>query len=458
MSGIVAYGGYVPAHRISRNLLHGNGKRGGSRSVAGYDEDTTTMGVEAARRALAGLQAREAALYFSTAAPAYLDKTNATTLHAALDLDETAPAADLGGGPRSGAAALRLGLGAARRSLVVLSDIRTGLPGSADERDGGDGAAAFLVADSGPFVAEYLGGASRSAEFFDRWRLPGAPAAQHAHEQFGAEVLVPLGEAALTDALAEAGVPAHGVDRLVVAGSNARAVRQVATGLPAERVDRPEENTGDAGTAQPGLLLAAVLDRAGPDETIALLVLADGAEAFVFRTTTRLAAARRAEPPARTIDVGYPTFLNWRGLLATDATLRPPPAAATPPASYRANRWRLALYAGVCRSCRTRQFPPQRVCARCRSSEEPELVRLADSGGVITALTMDRIAWTPQPPATFAVVDLDGGARLHCELTDVDGSPGRPGDRVAMTFRRRYTTDGRHTYFWKARPAHRGEN
>jgi uncharacterized OB-fold protein len=56
----------------------------------------------------------------------------------------------------------------------------------------------------------------------------------------------------------------------------------------------------------------------------------------------------------------------------------------------------------------------------------------------------------------FAVVDFDGGGRLPIELTDVDASEVEIGGRVEMTFRKLFTSDGVHNYFWKARPV-RGE-
>jgi hypothetical protein len=62
------------------------------------------MGVEAARAALRGAPRRApAAVYFATAAPAYLDKTNATAVHAALALDESAMAFDMLGTEASAA-------------------------------------------------------------------------------------------------------------------------------------------------------------------------------------------------------------------------------------------------------------------------------------------------------------------------------------------------------------------
>jgi hypothetical protein len=37
-------------------------------------------------------------------------------------------------------------------------------------------------------------------------------------------------------------------------------------------------------------------------------------------------------------------------------------------------------------------------------------------------------------------------------MTDVDPASVAVGTRVAMTFRRLYSTEGVHNYFWKARP------
>ena len=54
----------------------------------------------------------------------------------------------------------------------VVSDLRTGLAGSAEERDSGDGAAAFVCAPDGA-VAELIGRGAASDEFLDRWRVPG---------------------------------------------------------------------------------------------------------------------------------------------------------------------------------------------------------------------------------------------------------------------------------------------
>jgi uncharacterized OB-fold protein len=61
------------------------------------------------------------------------------------------------------------------------------------------------------------------------------------------------------------------------------------------------------------------------------------------------------------------------------------------------------------------------------------------------------------PEAAGAGASKNGG-RFQCELTDVDPSTVKIGDRVEMTFRRLYTQDGIHNYFWKARKVDQGDN
>ena len=118
------------------------------------------MAVEASRLALRSVpEARPRTALFATANPTYLEKTNAAVLHAALRLDQSAIALDVGGAVRSGLGALRLALEGAGTTLVASADIRVGMANSPDESSGGDGAAAFLIGDSEELFATYLGGA-----------------------------------------------------------------------------------------------------------------------------------------------------------------------------------------------------------------------------------------------------------------------------------------------------------
>jgi hydroxymethylglutaryl-CoA synthase len=463
MGGLLAYAAYVPHHRLKRSAIAaalGSGGGNGTRAVASYDEDTTTMGVAAARLALRSVPGlRPAGLYFSTSAPAYVDKTNATAIHAALGLDAETIAIDMGGAPRSGVGALLAANDAPRPTLAVLSDLRFGLPGSSDERDGGDAAAAFLFG-TGEVIAEVVAFASSTSEFLDRWRPPTSTTSRVWEERFGESAYVPLAEASLADALKRADVTPDEVDHAVVAGVHGRAVRRVvgSCGLPkAAFADDLSSSVGATGTAHAGVLLADVLDRAGPNQTIVLTVLADGAATIVLRTTQALAAYRRATPVAEQAAQGddsldYQTYLTWRGLLDREPPRRPDPEAPAAPPSARNSEWKFHFAGSRCEECSTVQVPPSRVCVKCESVDNTTSVPLADVPATVATFTIDRLAFTLSPPMVAAVLDFDGGGRFRCQLTDVAAESVGIGDRVEMTFRRLATAHGIHNYFWKARP------
>lgn len=454
MHGLLSYGAYVPRHRLQRSELSaalGTAGGRGARTVASYDEDSTTMGVEAARRALNG-GARPASIYFATTAPAYCDKTNASTIHAALDLGHEGFAVDLAGSARGSVGALLSA--AASGGLAILSDIRTGRPGSADERDGGDGAAAFLFGDDEQPVAELVAHASATAEFLDRWRLPGDYASRLWEERFGLESYLPLIRDAGARALSAAGL--EQVDHVIVSSPHTRAAAAAAKDFTGRIASEPPA-TGYAGAADPGVKLAEVLDRAQPDETILLLVAADGCDALVLRTTDRIGQGRSREPIAdqlaRSRDVLYATFLAWRGLIERETPRRPEPDRPAGPPSARSEAWKFAFVGSRCTNCGRVHVPPTRVCSGCQVVDQMERAPLADRRGTVATYTVDRLAYSPSPPMIDAVVDFDDGGRYTLELADTSPDEVDIGARVEMTFRRLYTTGGVHNYFWKARPS-----
>jgi uncharacterized OB-fold protein len=81
---------------------------------------------------------------------------------------------------------------------------------------------------------------------------------------------------------------------------------------------------------------------------------------------------------------------------------------------------------------------------------------MADVPATISTYTVDRLAYSLSPPVVAAVIDFEGGGRFQCELTDVDPAAVKIGDRVEMTFRRLFTANAVHNYFWKARPRRGG--
>ena len=460
--GILSYGAYLPYRRLDRSAIAavaGTGGGRGTRTVASYDEDTTTMGVAAARRALAAAPdgAAPLSLWFATSSPAYLDKTNATAIHAALRLDAEVGAFDVNGAVRSAVGAWRAALGSAAPALVVCSDMRTGLPGSPDESTGGDGASALLVgtAADGPLLAEEIGAASVTDEFLDRWRTPGDVRSKVWEPRFGESRYVALGAEAWDDALKSAGLVADQVDTVIVAGSHARAAASLAEklGVGDKLADGLQANVGFTGAAHPGLLLANVLDAAAPGQVVALVVLADGADVTLLRTTETLTGAdgRSASTVADQIAAGatlpYGKVLAWRGYLPVEPPRRPEPPRPSASAAGRSVDWKFG-FVGSQGGGGAVHLPPAPTDVAPRP--------MADARGTIVTYTVDKLAYSPSPPVVFAVVDFDGGGRLPVELTDVDAADVAVGSRVEMTFRKLFTADGVHNYFWKARPVRSG--
>jgi hydroxymethylglutaryl-CoA synthase len=467
--GVTGWGVHLPHPRLDRASIRdvaGTGGGKGSRTVASYDEDTTTMGAEAARAALRaalpGGAARPGSLWFATTEPAYADRTNAAVLHAVLRLDRNVPAYDLTGSVRSAMAAIRAAWQAPGASLAVTSDTRTGLPGSGDEAAGGDAAAALLFGDDDgdnhgdgdSVLAEILAWESVTEEFVDRWRTPGAVASKLWEERFGENRYTELGAEAIKLALGAAGIDAKGIDRLVVAGLHERAVAGVqrASGVPAERIaDRLTAVAGNPGAAQPALLLAATLEAAAPGETILLVTLSDGADAVVLRTTGALAAYRPWRPVAVQVAAGGPVsygrYLHWRGLLPVEPPRRPEPARVSSSAANRNAGWKYGFEAGVSGDGAV-HLPP--------GPADDSRTSAADEIGTIVTFTIDRLSYSLSPPLVFAIVDFDSGGRLPLELTDVAPADVAIGGRVEMTFRRLATSDGIHNYFWKGRPVRDG--
>jgi 3-hydroxy-3-methylglutaryl CoA synthase/uncharacterized OB-fold protein len=458
VSGILAYGAYVPRGRLDRAeiaavLAQPAGR--GTRSVASHDEDSSTLAVEAARVALSRSQTGPDALLLSTVTPTYLDRTNATLVHAALDLDPGCAAYDFGGASRSAVGALRFALSSAATTLVVAADVRTGLPGGADESAGGDAGVAFLVGE-GPVLAKLVATGTATAEFLDRWRVPGEASSRTWEDRFAESAYLPMAEV-VEHALKDAGLTREEIATVVVTGLHERSSKALATRLGAAP-SAVATVVGNSGAAQPGLLLAEGLDSLAAGQHLLLVSLADGVDVMVFQATAELERARTWRPLAQTVTeqtrpVAYPTFLTWRGMLDREPPRRPDPEPPSPPASARHSAWKHGFVAGSCASCGTRHLPPSETCMACGSAEPMEPVPLAGSRGTVVTHTVDRLTFSLSPPVVAVVIDVDGGGRFQTELTDCDPAAVAIGDRVEMTFRRFFLAgNGIANYFWKARP------
>ncbi len=460
MSGILRYGCYIPYHRLTRQAI-GGGK--GERAVASYDEDAVSMAVEAGRQILSAPVGRLDNLIFATTSPPYADKLNAAAVVAALDLPAHTSSIEIGSNSRMGLAALLLGmdLGAAgRTSMVCAADVIVGAPGGARERDSGDAAVAFVTGPDGDAVAKLLGRASATTEVLDVWRLPSDRFAKQWEERFGIEILAPISLDTVKRALQDAKVTPDTLAAVILDATNPRDVAAIpkALGLrPEQVVDMMDADLGRAGAAHAGIVLARVLDTAKAGDRILVLSTADGCDAVVLEVTGLIEQGRPALGVARWLaskrnDLAYNTYLKWRGVLPFEPPRRPDPVRPAAPIMRRHEQWKYAFYGSRCEVCGQGHLPPQRVCLKCKSVDQMKPECYADKSCKITTFTLDRLAYSLQPPVISTVVDFDCGGRLACELTDADPKEVKIGDQLEMTFRRFYTGQGVHNYFWKARP------
>ncbi|MBW2361194.1 MAG: OB-fold domain-containing protein [Deltaproteobacteria bacterium] len=464
MAGIVRYGSYVPYFRLTRAAL---GRGSGERAIASYDEDAVSMGVEAAREALRSEAGSVAGvidtLLYATTSPAYAEKLDAGIVHAACSLPAGTTALDLGGSTRAGLTSLLAGLdlaSAGRRGLLVESEVVVGAPEGERERNGGDAAAAFVLGPDAQSVVVESARASRTHELLDVWRAPDERFSRQWEARFGAETLLPLLCEVATEALQRAGLQPADLATVVVDSTNARVVR----GLPAALGLKPEQvadslagSVGRTGSAHAGLLLARALDVAKPGDRIAVLVAADGADALILEVTDRIAIGRPRHAVDDWIasscnDVTHHAYLKWRGVLPFEPPRRPDPDRPAAPPMHRAARWKYAFEGMRCSACGKANLPPQRVCVICGAVDQMKPESFADATCRIATYAIDRLAYSLQPPVVAAIVDFDPDGRFQSELTDVDPEKVAIGDELEMTFRRYFTADSVHNYFWKARP------
>jgi hydroxymethylglutaryl-CoA synthase len=465
MVGITSIGGYVPRYRLSGALFAaawGGGSSGAERAVANYDEDSLTMACEAALGALGSRDPKRiGACLLASTSPPYHEKSSATILAAVADLGDDVLTADLGGSLRCGTTAVRLAIemvkaGSVTEALVAAADMRPAAPGTAEELQWGDGAAAVVVG-SDDVIASYVGGHCVSREFSDVWRMAGdryltvLPDATFVRSQ-GLDRHIPE---AVEGALRSTGRTREDVAKLVLYGPDARThaalVRQLKfpeTAMPREAVIGRAGNTGSASCL---LGLAAALEECRPGDHVLVVSYGNGAEALLFQCTERLAAASPRRPVSAQLAAGAPLghygkLLNFRRHVETEVVR----AFTSVPTMVREERQDLRLYGQRCRDCGAVSYPRRHLCWQCSSKSLVDQ-RLSRRGRVFT-FTRDHLVPSPDPPTIMVSADLEGGGRFYAQLTDCDPGTVQFEMPVELTFRRIHEGEGLVNYFWKFRP------
>ncbi len=479
MIGITSFGAYVPRGRLNRavaakaNAWANPGlmaQARGERAMAGWDEDSLTMAVEAARHALAGRQATLGAVYFGSTTHPFSDRQNAGVVAGALDLPEAVASADFGGSLKAGTAALLAGLDrvAAGRDgevLAVAAEHRRARAGSVQELMYGDAAAAFTLGTH-EVIAEHLGSHSVSTDFVDHYRAAGQPFDYHWEERWlRDEAFRKWLPEAIGDGLSRMGLGAEAVDHFVLAEPAPKLAAGVARQLgiaDAAVADGLHGSVGQTGAAHASLMLAAALEHASPGQTLVVVGFGQGCDVLAFRVTPQITqlAPRTAVADGlarRREEKDYAKFQAFNDVVTLEKGLR---AEANPQtalsAMYRKRRMLLGLVGGRCRKCGTPQFPAALRCVNpsCHHAEEMDPHRFADEPARIKTWSCDWLTYTPEPPAHYGMIEFECGGRFMADITDWDLGQVSVGQPVRMVFRvrGRDAQRGMVRYFWKAAP------
>jgi hydroxymethylglutaryl-CoA synthase len=454
MVGITNYSVYVPRRRMRREAIAaawGSPGMPGCKAVMNFDEDSLTMALSAVWP-LAQSGGAEALSFASTTSP-YWQRSAASLIAAACDLPAQTATADFAGSLRSGATALRAALdavaaGSVRTAVVTAADCREGAPESAEEMLFGDTAAAVAVGCEG-LVAELVAAATRCDDFPDEWRRDSDAqvrsfASKYSLTRGYTDNVVAVGRALF----AKAGVQPEQIARAALTSSDGRAhiAAAKALGIPAARVeDVRAGDIGITGAGMPLFLLAQSLDRAKPGDLILTIAYGDGADGFLFRA---LGGGNRLQPDGLSME--SPTYQVYRKLRDYWRT-----ACGSAEISNvllrREETQNVRLHGSLCPQCGTLQFPIAKVCGACHRHggliEKP----LARRGRLFT-FTKDFLYSAPVEPTVMGIVDLEGGGRFLCQMTDVDPAAVEIGMEVELVLRRMREGSGDHYYYWKCRP------
>jgi len=480
VTGITAYGAYIPRLRLNRLAIYQ--AMGwfapalimvaqGERSMCNFDEDSLTMAVAAARDCLTGMDKRavDAAYLCSTTLP-FADRQNAGIMTTALNLRDDILTADITSSQRAGTTGLIAALDAVRAGsrkqvLLTATDKRLTKPAYFYEMWFGDGAASLLLGDE-DVIAEFLGSYSVTHDFVDHYRGADRHYDYMWEERWvreeGYAKFIPQ---AVQGLLKKLDLTMQDVGKLVFPCLFRAEHRTIAKGLgaaPTQVMDTMHDICGETGAAHPLLMLTAALETAKQGELIVVAGFGQGCDALAFRVTENITklpprrGVRGALADKLTTD-NYMKFLKFRDLIQPEMGIRAEaPTQTAMTALWRNRRMLTGLVGGKCRACGTPQFPKQDYCVNpaCCAHQSQDDYEFADVPAQILSFTGDLLAVSVDPPAVYGTVQFAGGGRFLADFTDCDAQEVRVGLPVKMAFRRRFTDSERGFagYFWKAIP------
>jgi uncharacterized OB-fold protein len=266
----------------------------------------------------------------------------------------------------------------------------------------------------------------------------------------------------VTRLLKQIDIPVHRVAWFGLAGVPAGSDAMIAKtlGIPSGCVIPDLQGTvGDAGAAQPLLLLASAIERGKAGDVIVIAAFGAGCEALAFEIAqggARPAGGVEAAIGRKTLETSYLKMLSFAGELRMDWG---PRSETTIKASlsqqYRSAAQLLGFIGGQCGACGQVQFPALPTCVNCAAPGALTPYPLADQPARVATVSADWLQYYPSPPLYVGLVQFDVGARALMEIVDVPRAGVEVGTPLQFAFRVKAHDELRHysRYFWKAVPA-----
>jgi hydroxymethylglutaryl-CoA synthase len=478
MVGITSYGAYIPIYRINRMTIYAAlgwlnpaSLLPGEKAVANFDEDSITMAVAAAMDCFIGVQREKVdGLFFATTTAPYKERQNAGIIATALDLQPEARTADFTTSLKAGTGALisaydAVSSGSAKSVLVCTADCRLGKPGGYQEEIYGDGAAALLLGDK-DVIASVEGSFSLSYDFSDIWRATEDRYNRSWEDRWiRDEGYGKFIDEAISGLMKKCQLSPKDIAKVVYPCAYIGAHASIGKKLgfaPGQIQNHMFTEIGHTGTAYPLMILVAALEDAQPGDKIIVASYGNGSDAVLLQVTDDVKKLKERRgikkhlPSKKDISL-YEKYVTFREVLNIDTGGRGEEIGATQMTIlWRERKWLTGLCGSKCKRCGTPQYPPQEICAnpKCGAVNEMEDYRFSDKKGHLFTYTGDLLAFSPNPPAIYGIVDFKGGGRWLFDLTDCELDSLQVNMPVEMSFRRKFhdVPRGIYAYFWKATP------
>ncbi len=343
--GIVGYGGYIPRFRIKAEEIARvwgsdaenikSSLRIAEKAVPDLDEDTATISVEAARRALrmAGIPPKEiGAVYVGSESHPYTVKPTATIVAEAIEATPELTAASYEFACKAGTAAMQncmglVGAGIIKYGMAIGADTAQGAPGDALEFTAGAGGAAYIIGGDG-VIASFEGTYSYTTDTPDFWRREGQDYPSHGGRFTGGPAYFKHVHNASKGLMEKLGLKPKDFKYAVFHQPNGKFPRRAAEmlGFSSEQVEKGilVDRIGNTYSGSSPLGLARVLDDADPGDRIMITSFGSGAGSDSFSIFVeegieeKRARAQRLEDFMTTGQyVDYATYVKLRKKIKT---------------------------------------------------------------------------------------------------------------------------------------------